>query len=127
MKLLKTINLRNVSGDEIKTYKIRETSRGILLDEDEKIAVIYIPKYDVYQLVGGGINEGETEEEGLRRECVEEAGVEIEIISELGLIREIIKENNMIQNSYCYVSRVVGKKGETDFTEEEKGHGFEIK
>jgi 8-oxo-dGTP diphosphatase len=123
MKLLKTINLRNVPEEEFEKYSVRETSRGILLDKDGKIGVVYIPKYDVYQLVGGGIDEGETKEEGLRRESKEEAGVEIEIISGLGLIREIIQESKLVQDSYCYISKVVGKKGEPEFTESEKEDG----
>ncbi len=48
MKLLKTINLRNVSKDEFEKYSTRETARGILLDDNDKVGVIYMSKYDVY-------------------------------------------------------------------------------
>jgi ADP-ribose pyrophosphatase YjhB (NUDIX family) len=123
MKLLKTINLRNVPEEEFKNYSLRKTARGILLDKDEKVGVIYIPKYDIYQLIGGGIEDGETVEEGLKRESKEEAGVNIEIISELGILREVIQENKMIQDSYCYISKVVGEKGEPEFIEKEKENG----
>jgi hypothetical protein len=34
---------------------------------------------------------------------------------------------NLKQISLCYLARVVGKKGEPDFTEEELENGFEIK
>jgi hypothetical protein len=33
----------------------------------------------------------------------------------------------MIQDSYCYISKVVGEKGEPEFIEKEKENGWEIR
>lgn len=75
--------------------------------------------------MGGGIDEGESIEEGLKRECLEEAGVEIDIISKLCKVKEIQKYEEQIQNSYCYVAQVKGEKGKSYFTKNELAAGFE--
>ena len=126
MNKIKVINLRDVSEEEFENYSIRNSVRGILLDREGKIGTVYVKEHDVYQLVGGGMEEGETIEEALKREAKEEAGVDIKIISEIGLIVEIIKEETKVQNSYCYIFEVVGEKGETNYTKKETERGFEI-
>ncbi len=124
---LKTINLENSISEEFNNYKVRNTVRAIIFDNENNIALMNVSKDNFHKLPGGGIDEGETKEEALKRECLEEAGVNIEIISELGLISEIKKTSETIQNSYCYTAKVIGEKGEPYFTEKEKVKGFEIK
>jgi ADP-ribose pyrophosphatase YjhB (NUDIX family) len=123
----KIINLENSAQEEFNNYRVRNTVRAVIFDNENSIALMNVSKDNFHKLPGGGINEGETKEEALKRECLEEAGVNIEIISELGLISEIKKTSETIQNSYCYTAKVVGEKGESDFTEKEKAKGFEIK
>ena len=53
------------------TYQDREGAYIIPI-KDNKIGVIKTPKG--YFLLGGGIDEGESHEEALKRECLEEAG-----------------------------------------------------
>ena len=125
MKEIKVINLENSTVEEYEKYKIRETVRIILLDNDNKIATVNISKEGFHQLIGGGIEEGENNKSALERESLEEAGVDIEIVSELGKVVEIKKEKKQVQNSYCYVGKVVGEKGSPNFNEEEiKQRGF---
>ncbi|HIP33973.1 MAG TPA: NUDIX domain-containing protein [Bacteroidia bacterium] len=124
---LKTINLENSISEEFNNYKVRNTVRAVIFDNENNIALMNVSKDNFHKLPGGGIDEGETKIEALKRECLEEAGVDIEIISELGLISEIKKTSKTIQNSYCYTAKVIGEKGEPDFTEKEKAKGFEIK
>lgn len=126
MKLLKTINFENVSEDEKKKFKIRNSVRAVIFDNKNKIGIMHVVKGGFYKLPGGGIEGEENNEEALKRECLEEAGVNIEIILELGEIVEIKKEHQMIQNSFCYIAKVVGEKGNQQLTEKESEEGFKI-
>lgn len=124
---MKIINLENTTEEEYKKFDVRETARAIVLDNEGKVGVIYITGKDYIQIVGGGIEKDESIEEGLRRECLEEAGVEIEIVSKLCDVREVKKCDQQVQNSYCYIAKVVGDKGGTKFTKAETDYGFVIK
>jgi ADP-ribose pyrophosphatase YjhB (NUDIX family) len=117
----KIINLENVLEEVYGEYNVRETARAIILDSQNKIAMIHVSKNNYYQLVGGGIERGESVGGGLKRECLEEAGVEIELLDKLCDVKEVGYFAKQIQNSYCYVARVVGEKGETKFTQDESG------
>ena len=124
---LKTINLENSTSKEFNNYRIRNTVRAVIFDNENNIALMNVSKDNFHKLPGGGIDKNETKEGALKRECLEEAGVNIEITSELGLVSEIKKTSETIQNSYCYTAKVIGEKGKPDFTEKEKAKGFEIK
>ena len=63
---------------------MRVSSRCVLI-EDEKVLLIYREKNDriYYVFPGGGVEDGETNEECLIRECREELGIKINIIKQL--------------------------------------------
>jgi 8-oxo-dGTP pyrophosphatase MutT (NUDIX family) len=124
---MKIINLENATEEEYKNYEVRETARAVVLDDEGKIGVIYIIGKGYIQIIGGGIDKGESIEQGLRRECLEEAGVEIEIVSKLCETKEILKFEKKIQNSYCFIVKVGGEKGKTKFTKAEIDYGFETR
>lgn len=64
-------------------YKKRVGSYGILI-ENKRIGVVKSAVYNDFFLTGGGIDEGESDEEALRREAREEIGFEIEIGEKIG-------------------------------------------
>lgn len=96
MKSLKTINLENTSDVESSSYNIRNTARVVIFDENKNIAILRVTKDNFHKLPGGGIDEGESIHEALRRESLEEAGVHIKDEVELGLIQEIKKSSKLI-------------------------------
>ncbi len=64
---------------EGKKYSTRHTARAVLVDNDNKIPLLYVGKYDYHKLPGGWVEKDENIEEALRRECLEEVWCEIEI------------------------------------------------
>lgn len=120
------LNPENATSEEAESYEKRGTARGIVVDADGKIALLSVTKNNYYKLPGGGIDEGETIEEAYKRECLEEVGCEVEVTGMLGTIKEWRKLAKLNQTSYCFTSRVVGEKGQTNFTESEKQNGFEV-
>lgn len=59
------------------TYTFRETCYGIA-QSNGKTLIVFSNKDGDYSLPGGGMEKGETKEDGLKREFLEEAGYEIE-------------------------------------------------
>lgn len=77
-------------------------SRGVLIDDNLNVAMMYISQLNLYKLPGGGIEEGESKEEAFLREIREETGFEAEILHDLGYIEEHKNNNNFLQYSYCF-------------------------
>lgn len=72
---------------EGKEYEERRTSYGLIFNEKGEIAVAYIKKYNMYNLIGGRIEGQETSKQALIRETQEEIGYsikDIEYIDNLG-------------------------------------------
>ncbi len=71
-------------------YQDRPTVKAVVMDEGQKQVLLFSGS-----LLGGGVENGETDEEALKRECLEEAGISIEIIKPLGTViqfRDILKK-----------------------------------
>jgi 8-oxo-dGTP diphosphatase len=106
----------------------RFSSRGILTDNQLNVAMMYLSKFDIYKLPGGGIEETEKREEAFLREIKEETGYEAEIIDELGYIEEHKNTNNFMQYSYCYIAKIkdLQKKSDEQLTDNERKLGLEL-
>lgn len=84
------------------------TRAGIILIEDDKVALIerHRAGLDYYVFPGGGVDEGETPEQGALREAMEELGVEVAIRQ---TVAEIHFDNST--QKYFLVERVGGEFG----------------
>ena len=91
------------------TNHTRIVSRGFLLDEDLKIALIHIKgtdefgERDYYETPGGGVNDNESLTDAVKREVLEETGYSSSIISEIGYVIDyynLIKRKNI---TYYYL------------------------
>jgi len=88
MKLLKKV-LHPSLSEQYGSVFIRNTARAIVL-KGEQVLLLYTARYDDYSLPGGGIDDGESIEQGLLRELHEETGAQqIKIKHPLGLYEEI--------------------------------------
>ena len=79
-----------------------------------------------YEIPGGGVEEGEGVKDGFLRECHEEVGCKVEIVKEIGRTLEVRYKKNMVNETFWYISKVVGEKGDPIFAEDEKECDFEI-
>jgi len=130
MELLKTIEeidaYPGIKSEEPKEWKHRQAARAVAFDVDGKVALLHVTKLGFYKLPGGGIDEGETIEEALKRECLEEIGCNVEKYGELGRIIEHRNKLGVKQESFCFLANIVGEKGEPNLMEDEIEDGFEI-
>lgn len=57
--------------------RLRNAARAIVLDESDRVLLVRFsaPDREIWLTTGGGVEEGETDEEALRRELHEEAGL----------------------------------------------------
>ncbi|MCL2518022.1 MAG: NUDIX hydrolase [Oscillospiraceae bacterium] len=125
MKLLK-----NISEIDEKLYTKPRKVRAVLLDENDNMALMYLPKYkyndsnDLYMIPGGGIEGNENIEKALEREMLEETGCYIDIIEELGYIE--CAEDEWAAITYYYLAKVKGEKGQLQLTEHETESKFKL-
>ena len=106
--------------------RCRLGARGIVFNQENKIAILYKKMKKEYKLVGGGIDKNEDSIKAFQRECFEEAGCEVEIDACLGTIEELKTQDDFKQISYVYVAHVINNIGHTNYTKQEIHEGSEI-
>lgn len=126
MKILKTLNPKQVTEDELAGWQRREAARAVVFDEDHKVGLLHASNHDYYKLPGGGIEAGEDIKTALDRECEEELGVKVEVLEEIGQIIEYRNQIKLHQISYCFLARASSGKQTPNFTDDEKASGFEV-
>lgn len=103
MDLICKITDKDLLGtDGLSKAEPRYTARAILKNGEDKYAVMYTEKFDLYSLPGGGIEDDEDKLEALRREVLEETGCICESIEEIGYIYENRAHADYTQYSYYY-------------------------
>ncbi|MGO4109413.1 NUDIX hydrolase [Paenibacillus sp. YAF4_2] len=127
-----TLNLRLTDSDilggapaYIDTVS-RYASRGVLVDHNGQVAMMYMAELDLYKLPGGGIEEGESPEEAFLRETIEETGYEAKVVHELGVVEEHKNRNRFLQYSYCYLAKAQRSTEQTSLTEAEEQLGMSV-
>lgn len=112
MKLLAVINK---SETEPEGYTPRPTVKAIVVDEHKNVAIFS------GLLLGGGIENSETPEEALHRECMEEAGVTIKILQSLGTVIQYRDEIKKKYEVHGFVAQLIKESAATTRQEDELG------
>jgi len=90
-------------------YKVRPTAKGIVIDGDEKIALLHARGHGLFP--GGGIEEGGNAEYAFERECMEEIGCVVAINTLLGKVLQFRAEDTKKYEVHFFVAHVIGEKG----------------
>ena len=133
MQRLFTIGLKDYDLNLEKFY--RPSVRGIILDPNSKVAMIYSEKYHFYKFPGGGIEGDETHLETLKREIKEETGMILkpESVREFGevlLTQKMQKDNKdviLVQYNYYYLCETENDIDVQSLVDGEKEAGFVLK
>lgn len=130
MKQLLTIYESDIFPDRINhdstNFNTRMAARAVVLDSDNRVALLHAETYAYHKLPGGGVEDGEDIHTALKRESLEEIGCDIQVISEVGEIDEYRDGEKLHQISYCYVAKQIGKQQPPEFTKGEIDDGFAI-
>ena len=133
MQRLFTIDLKDYDSNLEKFY--RPSVRGIILDQNGKVTMIYSEKYHFYKFPGGGIEGDETHLETLKREIKEETGMILkpESVREFG---EVLRTQKMqkdgknvvlVQYNYYYLCETENEIGTQSLDDGEKEAEFVLK
>ncbi len=106
--------------------KIRLGARGIVVRNDNKIAIFYKENKNQYKLPGGGIDTNETPEDAFKREVLEETGCIVEITKKLGITEEYKSKTSFQQISYIFVGKVIKETSKLNITKKEQEEGAKL-
>jgi 8-oxo-dGTP diphosphatase len=101
-------------------YTERPGVYAIIVDSEENIAAVEVGGR--YFLLGGGLNEGETEENGLQREILEETGKIVTSATFLGRASQFVDAKDGYFNKLGAFYKV--ELGADTFHETEEDHKF---
>lgn len=98
----------------IKTTHVRKVVRGIVFDDDYKIALMRVKtcddifgERDLYETPGGGVEKGETLLEAFKREIFEEVGAILEDdIIELGRVIDFYNKIYRQNDNHFYLAKI---------------------
>ncbi|MBP9739035.1 NUDIX domain-containing protein [Candidatus Saccharibacteria bacterium] len=128
MQTLATITQQDIDPaspfSDTSGFRIREASRAILFDAQDKVYLLNVSLHGYHKLPGGGIKDGEEIKAALQRELLEEVGCRAEIITELGAVVEFRDFENLKQTSYCFIARQKGEQQESALEADELEEGM---
>lgn len=118
----KTFDPKATPGN-LKEYNVRKAVRGVLL-RNNTVALINVTKSGYHKFPGGGVETGESNEEAFKREVLEETGCDCEILESGPITIQYLDKIKLVQISYIFFGKVVGKMGEPNLEQGEKDEGF---
>ena len=125
--MLLELNDEKVLGtDAVSTNWPRLAARAVVRNRAGCIGLVYVKKYDLYALPGGGVEAGESPLDTVRREVREEAGCTCGKITPLGIVFENRGSQNFVQQSWYYAVEAEEDSLPLVLTEKERDNGSQI-
>lgn len=121
IKLVTDIQL-GLETKKMRKPKTRYAARGIVIDDNNKVALFYKAKKNEYKLPGDEIKDG-SKEETFMLAALNETGCDIDIVYDMGTIEEWKTHENFKQISYVYIGKVVKNRHELKLSKEDKKAG----
>ena len=115
----KVINEHNLPKEEIELLPIHRKVKAVIFNEDNTLICVEEDNKREYLLglPGGGLENGENDIQGLKREVKEETGYDITNITHFGVIELVRAKYLSVTN--CYTARTKGSKDSLKLTDEE--------
>lgn len=121
MKTIKELTDASLLGREgLSDRKPRLAARAILRRRDGKYALMYIEKFDLYCLPGGGVEKGEKLLCALQRELHEETGCSCDKVRALGCVTENRACHDFVQKSFYFAVKTEKPIEKNNLTDKEK-------
>lgn len=98
----------------------RLAARAVLRRHDGKYALMYLEKFDLYSLPGGGVEKHEKLIDGLKRELLEETGCTCDKIRALGQVYENRACHDFTQKSFYFAVKTESPIVKNHLTDKEK-------
>jgi len=108
-------------------FEDRVTGKGIVFNNEQKIALVGTTVHYIYTLPGGGVDDGEKVEDGIIREVKEETGYDTKIVKMIGTIDDYRNRDKKHCISHCAVAKISGEQEEQVLTDSEKENGLHVK
>lgn len=129
MNIIATVKDEDVGygkSEIMQNPRVRHAARGIVINQNNEIAIFNKANKNEYKLPGGGIEGNEDIEEAFKREVLEETGCKIDIVDYLGTIEEHKSKDNFKQISHVFVGKVIEDTHQFGFTDKEKDEGARL-
>ena len=98
--------------------KRRRIVKGIVVDQAGNVAVFNKRIANDYNLPGGVVKDDNNIESTFLSEIKRAIGCDVEIIEDMGIVEECMGQDDIIQECYTYVGRVL-EKGKIDYNNQE--------
>ncbi len=107
---------------EVSEWDERRAARCILRRGD-KVAMLFLEEFGYHKLPGGGVEEGESVRQALKREVKEEVGSTIDIGEEVAKLTSY-KTQQATEHSSIFFLATEKESGEPEYTEAEQKEGY---
>lgn len=127
MKTIKELNDAVLLGkDGMSQRSPRLAARAVLRRRDGKYALMYIEKFDLYCLPGGGVEKGEKLLDALKREMLEETGCSCDKIRALGCVTENRACHDFTQKSFYFAVKTEKPIEKNNLTPKERAVNIKL-
>lgn len=106
----------NANSNEPLGYSDRKVVKAVVVNQEGQVLLFH------RTLIGGGVEDGETDKDAIHREALEEVGIRIEIIKPIGEVvayRDVLKLKYITQGYLCKYLEAVSAPTTTQ--EDEQG------